>query len=311
MKKLLSAILSCFVWFGIFSICSSAEVYSGRYSTVEINGKQENIIKNEYFEKYGEKLFEQSYKEYCETVSKYKSIDLSKISFEDELISADEVFVESIYKFFDGFEMKKIGKQLYNEMTTSYDEYYLSVYFAYDEDFSAEKNDRLLKTVENLNEVLYVGETTPCAVVSVTGKNIDSLIANENVEFVNYAFTAISNEYTSYIPENGNRTFNPTAADARKILRYAAGLYDFSDVKNQSEIKEFYILSDTDLNGKITAKDARTVLRIAAKLEKGNSYKVNTESFWDCDFFDEYQKCTMQAVQAWANIGSIKFIKRK
>ncbi len=226
-------------------------------------------------------LFEKAYTAYCETMARYNSIDLNKISFEDELSSADEIFVLPIIKFFGDFENKKIGKQLYSEMATSDDEYYLSVYFAYDEDFSAEKNTGLLKTVENLNEVLYVGETTPCAVVAVTGKNIDSLIGNENVEFVNYAFTAIGNVYSYFIPENGNTEFKPTAADARRILQYSAGLYDFSDVKYQSEIKEFFILSDTNLDGRITAQDARTALRIAAKLEKGNIYKVDTESFWD------------------------------
>ena len=50
--------------------------------------------------------------------------------------------------------------------------------------------------------------------------------------------------------------------------------------RSESEIKEFLIMSDTDFDGKITAKDARAALRIAAGLENKVEFSHDTDSFW-------------------------------
>lgn len=159
------------------------------------------------------------------------------------------------------------------------DIYYLSVYLKADKNISEDTNRDFLKNICGINEILYAGNTTPCAIIVVTGKNIVAVPESDTVEYVSYAFFTFSTNPTSKIPENGNRTYAPNAVHARKVLRYAAGLYDLSDMETLSEIKEFLIMSDTDFDGKITAKGARSALRIAADLEDKVEFSHATDSF--------------------------------
>lgn len=280
MKKTVSFLLLICLLCSVFSVCSYAGENSGWYTTAEIDGKTVNLIRNEYYEKYYDRLFETAFAAYSYDTKIYEEIDKSQLPQGDDITSLDKIFTDIIHGFFGSEEIGKIGASLYSEMTDSQETFDLIVFLNYDENFSAEKNREMLETISDIDEIIYIGSTTPCAVVTVTGKNIDSLLNSDAVKFVNYAFAALGYQPYTRIPEDGNRTFEPNASDARKILRYAAGLYDLSDMIYQSEVKEFFILSDTDLNGKITAADARNALRISAGLEKGKTYTVSSESFW-------------------------------
>lgn len=62
-----------------------------------------------------------------------------------------------------------------------------------------------------------------------------------------------------------------TAADARLILRYSAGLQQFTD--------EQKCIADFDHDGNVNSSDARTALRTASKLERLKEIKVQKAEF--------------------------------
>ena len=268
MKKLLSFILSALILLGIFTVSVSAKENSGWAGTITVDGTERTYIRNEYYQLYHDTLFELTYATYKDGVE-------NGITKYEELPDGYGQIITIPFK-----DLGKIDTDFYEKLKNSDDIYYLSVYLKADKNISKDTNRDILKNVGGINEILYVGNTTPCAIIVVTGKNIDAVIESDTVEYVSYAFFVFSTTPTSRIPEDGNRTYAPDAAHARKVLRYAAGLYDLSDMKILADKKEFLIMSDTDFDGKITAKDARTSLRIAAGLEAKVEFTHNTDSFW-------------------------------
>lgn len=250
----------------IFTLSVSAKDISGPAGTITVNGEERTYIRNEFYSLYHDKLFEEVYEIYANGkengIKVYKQLDGSTATIET-------VTFESLGKI-DGELLKKIK--------SSQDTYYLSAYLKYDSNFNKAENIKLLSGIKA--EVIYIGSTTPCAIFAVESKNIDSILENKNIEYLNYAFLAFSTNFTSVIPENGDRTYSPNASDARKILRYAAKLYNPTDKSNMKEIKEFFIMSDANFDGKLTAADARMALRMSAKLEKPNKFTHYTDSFW-------------------------------
>ena len=278
MKKTLCISLIIPVLAAYFSICAFAG-NSGWYTSIKVDDEYVSLIKNEYFNKYADYLFEETYDIYISQITQYSECN-KNYDPNDSLSSTDEFFAESIHKFFNTDSIGRIGYELYTEMKNSDEDYYVTVYLNYKDEFSADKNNSVLQNVSVIKEILYVGTTTPCATICIKGCDIDTLLTCTDIEFINYPMAVFNYQPSFYIPENGNRIFAPKAADARKILRYSAGLEDLSDMTYHSQIKEFYILSDTNLDGKINAADARTALRIAAGLENGRHYYVDTDSFW-------------------------------
>lgn len=260
MKKFSSIVLTILMISSIFTVAVSAKDISGWAGTINVNGDVRTYIRNEYYQLYHDTLFEQAY-----TIYRSEKNTLSK---------------QKINDFFGSDTIGKIGKQLYKEMSASDDTYYLITYLTSADNFSESNNRELLSSLKGVDEILYIGTTTPCAIIVVTGKNIDKILECKNIEYVNYAFFIFTHYPTSRIPEDGNRTYKPDAAHARKVLRYSAGLYNFSDFDHLSQIKEFLIMSDANFDGKITAADARTALRIAAQIENGNEFYHITDSFW-------------------------------
>lgn len=268
MKKLLSLALSALILLGIFTVSVSAKEISGWAGTITVDGTERTYIRNEYYQLYHDTLFELTYATYKDGVE-------NGITKYEELPDGYGQIVTIPFG-----DLGRIDTAFYEELKASDDTYYLSVYLKYSGNFSQEENNSLLSTVNGIDEILYTGATTPCAIIVIKGKNIDAVLESDAIEYVSSAFFIFSTTPTSRIPEDGNRTYAPNAAHARKVLRYAAGLYDLSDMKILSEIKEFLIMSDTDFDGKITAKDARTSLRIAAGLEAKVEFTHNTDSFW-------------------------------
>lgn len=216
------------------------------------------FIRNEYYRIFADTYFEAQYEEYCEHY--------------DEWVAKDSDFdATRMVRSADG-TVKAVGSYAENAETKE-GLWYSTVIFRYDSDFSAEKNRELASSLSDGMEVLYVGTTTPCAVVAIRGKTQDrkNVIENESVAFIEAAFGSVE----AYCVNLAIFTdaFTPTAADARKILRYCAKLD--SAPQNQRDAKEFFFKSDTDLDGVLTSEDARCALRIAAGLEKGLHFYHN------------------------------------
>ncbi len=270
MKKLIFTIIIISTIL-LFSTTSYAEEKSGWHTSITVNGEDQSFIKNQYFKLHYDTFFKDCYSSYTST-----------IRILNEGTSVEKQFIlQKFNDFFGSENMKKIGYSLYNEMKDSDDNYYLNLYLNYNNDFSEKKNLSLLSTISSFSEIIYCGSTTPCAIISIKGNNIDKLIANEDIEFINYPFLTFSYSSSARIPENGNREYNPTAIHARNLLRYSAGLYDPTNTLSKKELKEFFIMSDADFDGRITAIDARIALRIAAKLESPNIFTHSTDSFWE------------------------------
>lgn len=267
MKKL-TAISVCFILIFTLIVSASAADETEYYDDIScgfiIDGAMTCIIRNEYFRIYADNYFEGQFDEYNSSIESwnndyipwYGTVEMERNS--DSQVRTVKSFAEKIRK---------------NEGI-----WYCTVIFDYDPEFSSATNYALASSLADEIEVLYTGESTPCAVVGIRGatNDIDKIIENDNVLFVEAAFSHV-NMY-AYTCDIIDVQYKPTAADARKILRYSAGLEGLSE--SESEAKKFLILSDTDLDGKITAADARTALRIAAGLEDGHHYFHYTGSAW-------------------------------
>ena len=121
--------------------------------------------------------------------------------------------------------------------------------------------------------------------MTVNPSEVDSIVNNENVKAVYEAFPYATRP-SKVTPVEMNETYKPTALDARKVLRYSANL--ISAPEDMAEGKEFFFKNDVDFDGKLTAKDARFVLRMSAKLEKNNTFsKADNGSgiFWKESYF--------------------------
>lgn len=141
-------------------------------------------------------------------------------------------------------------------------------------------------------DILYVGDSVYAAVVAVNKQNIDAFMNMPELVFIGDAFfdlygliSDVVGERTLglvYEPEseyigNGNKM---TAANARYILRYSAGL------EEHEMTKQFGFCADMNFDNQITAADARLALRTAAKLEPKITLSFGYEAYWyDCGYY--------------------------
>lgn len=164
----------------------------------------------------------------------------------------------------------------------------------------AEYNTALCEKYFDSEDILYVGDSVYAAVVGVTYENIDEfknipeLVFMGDAFFINYGSTicVIGERLSGDVYHEENVNNDPdflyedkvTAADARLILRYSAGLEQINMTK------EFGFCADMDFDGQINAADARLALRTAARLEREYTLTFNYESCWvDYDFYGEYE----------------------
>lgn len=218
----------------------SAREFAGLIPTIEYfffsNGTRGKVcyIDNDYFSLYHDSFFNEMYEDYL------------KMS-ENDSASA-----------------KKTGTALYEKIKTfKNDIFYLCLYL--------KDTDVDVAAIKGIEEVKYTSEKYPCAVVKVIGgDNIDNVVKNENVEYVSYAFEFYPP--TILDPGHSSKT-NFTAADARNVLRIAAGIDKIEHKESYTYLSEYmdFFEKDIDMDGKLTAADARGVLRIAAGLDEGKS----------------------------------------
>lgn len=272
MKKLISVIIATIIFALCMVPCVSAEetvtTHSayGTYLTVIDKGTY-CFMENEYYSLFVDEYLEPQFDFYKEAYDYWTG---EKV---DYFVYQQKEFIQSS----DG-----VNKTFAYETTPDKMDghiYYQTVIFNYEGEPDADRNMTLAESLSEGMDVLYVGTTTPCAVVKMRGGTSDflNILENKNVEFFMTAF--VCSDWNNVNLAIFEEAFAPTAADARKILRYSAGLDNAPE--NISEAKKFLLLSDTDYDGKLTAADARKAIRIAAGLEKGHEFWFNSSGCGD------------------------------
>lgn len=274
MKKILSVTLSLLLFICIFIPVSAEEriiehadygiIIDGLTPGSGFDGKVSNcFIHNEYYKHFADYYFEEQYN-YYKSAYPYWTGEIP----EDWSLAQKKEFITD-----SKGNNKTFGSDLSQDEFNNHI-YYMTVIFNYEGEPDAAKNKEFAVQLSEGMDMLYIGNTTPCAVVAIRGGTDDfiNIVENDNVEFFFIAFqqTEVLMVNLSIFEE----TYTPDSAHARRVLRYAAGLEKVPE--DRAEAKEFFFMSDTDYDGKITAADARTALRIAAKLETGHT-------FYNCD----------------------------
>lgn len=143
-------------------------------------------------------------------------------------------------------------------------------------------------------EILYVSDVDLAAVVEISNENSNIIKEIEELAFIGDAFftfdtwsLAVIGEYTlgNVVGQQAQVYYDDpalnvplkrvSAADARVILRYAAGLE-----KPEKELKRFYYCADMNFDGEINSSDARIALRTAAGLKKEHTVMFGTSDQW-------------------------------
>lgn len=161
------------------------------------------------------------------------------------------------FEFYNG---EKISQGFYDDIKHFVnDNYYLCLYLT--------QTGADVSSIDGVAEVKYTSEKYPCAVVKVIGgDDIDSILADEKVVYVGYAFDFVA----PFWGDPGYSVqWNFKASDAREVLRIAAGIDKIEKSENDFNMDEFikFFARDINMDGKLTAYDARGVLRIAAGLD--------------------------------------------
>ncbi|MBQ7961141.1 MAG: hypothetical protein IJ289_00965 [Clostridia bacterium] len=177
---------------------------------------------------------------------------------------------------------------------------YITVILAYPEDLPdiegamKEYNIGIIKEHLSEENIMYVADTVPAVVLRVTPEDRNALRKIDDIVFIGDAFftskmggsglaesgvytlgnvTGRQNEY--YEGEKVGSVKFVNAADARLVLRFAAGLE-----KPETELKRFYYCADMNFDGEINSADARLCLRTAAGLEKEYDLTFGYKSSW-------------------------------
>lgn len=247
MKKTFAFLLTLFIILSIPVSCF-ATYYSGDKTSAWVNGEFKSLILNEYFRNNYDSLLEYNYsvtKEHTCT-----DIVLDNIGFSNDAA--------------DGYYIMIVFNESIRQKEQSYSDF----------------NSTMLDSIKDLiKDTVYIGNTTPCAIVLIAADiNTARLILNkENVIGV---YDAFNEEITmicweiSYEPHKQGLT----AADARTVLRVAAGLEEIKINK-----KAFYCYYDFNSNNKIDAGDARLILRACAGLDIPRTFISDNISDWLTD----------------------------
>lgn len=162
------------------------------------------------------------------------------------------------FEFYNG---EKISQGFYEDIKHFVnDNYYLCLYLT--------QTGADVSSIDGVVEVKYTSEKYPCAVVKVIGgDDIDTILADEKVEYVGYSFDFVA-PFWGDPGHSVQWTFK--ASDAREVLRIAAGIDKIEKSENDFNMDEFikFFARDINMDGKLTAYDARGVLRIAAGLDE-------------------------------------------
>lgn len=253
MKKLLSVFLAIvIISLTSIQVFASNLILSGEESYApRIDNKQISLIENDYYKNYYNELFEHRYQK------------TQKLLSDNQDDNCDYSHLYSL-----------LEKDSYTYITVVFNDKPDNV------DYYEYNKEKLSLTFAD-EEILYVGNTTPMAVVKLDYDKISLLNKNENIIYIAEAFFStggIINFMTGSI-EMGNIISNDgvTAADARFVLRFAAGL----ETVNVHSAKNLYFVADMNVDGRITSADARLILRTAAGLEKSKKISFPYAADWN------------------------------
>lgn len=247
--------------------------YSGQYSpwvspdNANYIAAGSNMIRNLYYQTYYNELLAHSVTVYQQFAEYITDVDYASY-FAENYMDKDENYVTLIFN--DPIDLPA------NEgAIRDYNMSVLSKYF--DEE-----------------EILYVGDTVFAAVAAISKENRNIIKEIEELAFIGDAFftfdtwdLAVIGEYTlgNVVGQQEQIYYDDpalnvplkrvSAADARLILRYAAGLE-----KIEKELKRFYYCADMNFDGKINSADARLALRTAAGLEQEYTVTFGYSSMW-------------------------------
>lgn len=183
----------------------------------------------------------------------------------------------------------------YLEKEVSYITVILSHSYGVPDEEGAMRNYNIRAVTKQIPEdnILYVADSVPAVVLRVTPEDRNALRKIDDIVFIGDAFftskggseLAVTGEYTLgnvtgrqgvyYEGELGGSVKFVNAADARLVLRFAAGLE-----KPETELKRFYYCADMNFDGEINSADARLCLRTAAGLEKEYELVFGYRSSW-------------------------------
>ncbi len=263
MKKLISLLLililcvcSCVVSAAenVYGVAKPQSFVSVRVDSeigYSITGRYTNMINNPYYKINYNKLINKSYNVYLNGWQQENKEEYIAAYVEDYM-QYPKNYVTLIFKPASNTDFEPESYRIY-----TYNVKILMKYF--DED-----------------DIIYVGEDSYAAIVCVDNLYTDVILQIKELEFIGDAFFtdteasaiqipgiyALGNVVASTDFSQGETTVEkPNAADARLLLRYAAGL------ERGEMSKQFYFCADVNFDGKISAKDARSVLRMAASLD--------------------------------------------
>lgn len=213
-----------------------------------VDDEYRSMIHSDYYKLYHNDIFIHEY----ETMSDPQALGY----FEEKLLDA---LTDNTYTY-----ASIVFKEAESEV--DYDEY----------------NLRLLEKYFSSDEILYVADSVPMAVVKLSADKAQNVKNDENTVYILDAFFR-TNYLVNFlyggaamgdILQSGNTDVN--SADARYILRFSAGLEKLS-----SPSKSIYFKGDMNFDGHITSADARMILRTAAGLEKAVSISFPYADYWN------------------------------
>ena len=236
MKKILSVFLSVLLICAIAVQANAANLVLFDHESFAPGSRC--YIESDYYKIYYNELFEHRYKKILKDIEIYGKPELELTALSEYIPEDSYVYMTIIFNDKDD--------------DTGYREY----------------NLQCLSQTFAQEDILYVGDTTPMAVVKLHDESVELLYENKSILGITQAFYD-TNLLINMIVGTKNlgdvvNDSNVTAADARFVLRFSAGL----ETVSMYAAKKFYFSADMNMDGHITSADARLILRTAAGLEK-------------------------------------------
>lgn len=251
-RKMLSVLLISLLLIGsVFPAFAQEEErmidpVGGQFSFMpDVDGEPVNMIENDYYKLYANDIFAHEYATLSGINPEY---------FQSELLGA---LTEGTYAYFS---------LIFTEADAAAD------YAAY--------NTEILHRHFSDDEILYVADSVPMAVVRLSADKVSDVYTDKSVAWILNAFfgtNPIVDAITGSIQMGDVLAADGkvTASDARQLLRMTAGLEEIP------RSKTIWFGCDMNFDGHLTPADARIILRTAAGLEKEVSISFNYAATWD------------------------------
>lgn len=256
------------------------------------------------------------YPEYAEYIGYYKGIYKPWVSPDNEdYIAAGSCMIRNPYyqEYYNGLLAHSVAVyQQFAEYITGVDyiSYFADMYMGKDKNYVTlifnavdlpenegavrDYNMSVLLKYFDEEEILYVGDSVFAAVVEISNENKNIIKEIEELAFIGDAFftfskgsTAEVGEYTlgNVIGQQEQIYYDDPALNVplKRVSAADARLilrYAANLEKPEKELKRFYYCADMNFDGEINSADARIALRTAAGLEKEYEISFGTTTQW-------------------------------